>query len=151
MGASLCCCCKKKKRFEEESPEHKKKNYKPTKEFYDMMQKNNVIRMINGDVENKYLAVVQILLECEDVAALFLIDDHNRSGPMFDILKKIFEHSFDPVLVDSPELVQDKKISSDFRRQEFPSRNDIFSRYVYHNNNYDNKTPIDLKELINYV
>ena len=87
-----CCCCKKKKKVKEviEAKQPRIRKYKPSPEFEEMMQKNNHIRMVWGDMNNQYQAIIQILLECEDIAALFLIDKHERTGPIFDILKKIF-------------------------------------------------------------
>ena len=53
MGA-CCCCCKKKKKAKEVTENNipKKRKYKPTKEFYEMMHKNNIVRMVYGDMTN---------------------------------------------------------------------------------------------------
>ena len=153
MGA-CCCCCKKKKKSKEVTNDGnlpKKKKYKPSKEFYEMMQKNNVVRMVYGDFTNQYQAIIQILLECEDIAALLLIDKHERSGPIFDILRKIFQQAMEPADAENQVIIKDQTISSEFRKHEYPSRKDVFSKYVYENNNRDNKIPVDLKELMHFI
>lgn len=48
-------------------------------------------------------------------------------------------------------MIKDYEITSEFRRQEYPSRKDVFAKFVYENNNRDNKNPIDLKELLNFI
>ena len=58
------------------------------------MKKDNIVRMINGDLENNYQFVIQIFLEIDELAPFFLENKDKREGELFDMMRKIFELGF---------------------------------------------------------
>ena len=48
------CCCKKKKKEKEESVDLDDGKYHPSPDLKEIMKRENVVRMINGDLENNY-------------------------------------------------------------------------------------------------
>ena len=72
------CCCKKKNKEKVESEDLNDGKYHPSAELKNLMEKENVVRMINGDLENNFQFIVQIFFEIEDMAPFFISNKNQR-------------------------------------------------------------------------
>ena len=66
------CFSKKKKTLKIEREPYNEAEYVPNPDLVLHMKKENVVRMINGDMENKFQSVVQILIEIDDLSYYIL-------------------------------------------------------------------------------
>ena len=90
---------------------------------------------------------MQIIIEMDNITEFILLDQQNRSGDLYNIVKEILTIAFKPPLHENQNPVV-TPITTKFRRVKKPTKEDIFARFVYENNNKDGKQPVDLTKII---
>ena len=88
LGHCLLGICGEKKKLaivEEKNVQHEEV-------LYDFMKNDGLIRMINGDANNSFQSVLQVMLECEPLIKHFILE--KLDGELFLVLKQIFNQAY---------------------------------------------------------
>ena len=69
---------------------------------------------------------------------------------MFLLIQDILKIAFKPPKLEDLTPITNS-ITTGFRKKQINSRNRLFEKYIYENNNKDGKLPVDLTKIIDYM